>query len=158
MALYLRMGATPEDLRSWSVWERVYHEALHRLEEPGRAPELPVTPIPASISEAPAAGEEKASYRGPTPESARPQVPQRRQFKKKMPAPPEPDYYQVLGVSPQASVEEIKLAYEQRAMELATRPGHNAKARWRELEEAYVILSNPQQRADYDALRAHEYG
>lgn len=62
------------------------------------------------------------------------------------------DYYDVLGVSRDASLEEIKKAYRKLALEW--HPDRNkspeAEARFKEINEAYEILSDPEKRAAYD--------
>jgi len=63
------------------------------------------------------------------------------------------DYYEVLGVSREASVEEIKKAYRQAA--LKHHPDRNkndpeAEARFKEAAEAYEVLSDPEKRQRYD--------
>ena len=65
----------------------------------------------------------------------------------------ERDYYEVLGVSPQATAEEIKQAYRRLARE--SHPDRNpgdpgAEERFKELAAAYEVLSDPQRRANYD--------
>lgn len=63
------------------------------------------------------------------------------------------DYYEVLGVSRDASQEEIKRAFRRKARE--THPDSNpgdpgAEHRFREAALAYEVLSDPQRRAAYD--------
>lgn len=63
------------------------------------------------------------------------------------------DFYATLGVSRDASQEEIKSAFRRLARE--THPDANpgdaaAEARFREIAEAYEVLSDPQRRASYD--------
>lgn len=63
------------------------------------------------------------------------------------------DYYEVLGVSRQASLQEIKKAYRRLARD--HHPDVNmgdahAEERFKELTEAYEVLSNPEARQAYD--------
>ena len=63
------------------------------------------------------------------------------------------DYYQVLGISKDASAEEIKKAYRQLARKYHPdlNPGdEKAEARFKEINEAQEILSDPEKRAKYD--------
>lgn len=64
------------------------------------------------------------------------------------------DYYKTLGVSPDASLTDIKKAFRRRALEL--HPDRNkspeASRHFRELKEAYDIISDPVKRAEYDSL------
>jgi molecular chaperone DnaJ len=65
------------------------------------------------------------------------------------------DYYDVLGVGRQASPDEIKRAYRKLAMQ--HHPDRNpgsaeAEARFKELSEAYEILSDPGKRSQYDTF------
>lgn len=62
------------------------------------------------------------------------------------------DYYQILGVSKSASQDEIKKAY--RKLALQYHPDKNktkeAEDKFKEINHAYEILSNPQKRQQYD--------
>jgi len=63
------------------------------------------------------------------------------------------DYYEVLGLSKQASSDEIKKAYRQLAMKFHPdkNPGDKAsEEKFKEIAEAYSILSDEQKRQKYD--------
>ncbi len=73
---------------------------------------------------------------------------------------PYADYYVVLGLSPNASQDEVQLAYRQRAKKLHPdrNPDGQATTQFQLLNEAYDALSDPTQRANYDSLRARSMG
>ncbi len=63
------------------------------------------------------------------------------------------DYYEVLGVSREAPEQELKTAYRRLAHQFHPdkNPGDKAsEERFKELSEAYAILSEPEKRARYD--------
>jgi curved DNA-binding protein len=68
--------------------------------------------------------------------------------------PPARDYYQVLGVPRNASQEEIQQAYRKLARtyhpDLNKDPG--AEERFKDISEAYAVLSDPESRRRYDAF------
>jgi molecular chaperone DnaJ len=62
------------------------------------------------------------------------------------------DYYEVLGIQRDASLDDIKKAYRRKARE--THPdvnsSPNADESFKEVNQAYAVLNDPQQRAAYD--------
>ena len=71
------------------------------------------------------------------------------------------DFYSALGVSKDASAEEIKKAYRKLARQYHPdkNPGNAAaEERFKEVGEAYQVLSNEEDRKQYDAIRAFGAG
>jgi len=67
------------------------------------------------------------------------------------------DFYKVLGVAKDTSDAELKKTYRKLARQF--HPDSNAgdakaEARFKEISEAYSVLSDPEQRAEYDQVRA----
>lgn len=60
------------------------------------------------------------------------------------------DYYKTLGVARGASADDIKKAYRRLAHEHHPDKKGGNEAKFKEVNEAYQILSNPQKRAQYD--------
>jgi len=69
----------------------------------------------------------------------------------------EKDFYKVLGVDKDVTQAELKKVYRKLARQYHpdSNPGDaKAEARFKEISEAYAVLSDPEQRAEYDQLRA----
>ena len=67
------------------------------------------------------------------------------------------DFYQVLGVSKDVSDAELKKTYRKLARKYHpdSNPGDAAaEAKFKEVSEAHSVLSDPEQRKEYDAIRA----
>lgn len=62
------------------------------------------------------------------------------------------DYYEVLGVSRSADAQELKKAYRKLAMEFHPdrNPSEDAAAKFKEINQAYEVLSDDQKRQAYD--------
>ena len=64
------------------------------------------------------------------------------------------DYYEVLGVARDSDARTIKTAYRKLAMKFHPdrNPGdHEAEERFKLVNQAYCVLSDPDRRRDYDA-------
>lgn len=73
-----------------------------------------------------------------------------------MPSMAKRDYYEVLGISRQATVEEIKKVFRSKARNLHPDNKHSGdEAAFKELAEAYEVLSDEQKRSLYDRF-GHE--
>ncbi len=69
----------------------------------------------------------------------------------------EKDFYKVLGVSKDVSESDLKKTYRKLARKYHpdSNPGDAAaEAKFKEISEAYAVLSDPDERAEYDQIRA----
>lgn len=68
---------------------------------------------------------------------------------------PDRDYYEVLGVSPHATDEQIRRRFRELARKYHpdVNRSPDAEHRFKEITEAYRVLSSPSLRADYDLMR-----
>src|SRR4030042_370255 len=70
------------------------------------------------------------------------------------------DYYETLGVSKNASNEEMKRAYRKLAMKYHPDRNPNkkeAEERFKEINEAYAVLSDKEKRKQYDTFGAEGF-
>ena len=71
------------------------------------------------------------------------------------------NYYEILGVSPEAPPEELKKAYRQLALKFHPdrNPGdRQAEERFKEISEAYGVLMDPEKRKQYELLSRTPFG
>src|SRR5512135_783069 len=66
------------------------------------------------------------------------------------------NYYLILGVTSDASAEDIKAAFRQRAMELHPDRSGLASRPFQDAQEAYSVLGDPERRRRYD--QQHQAG
>ena len=66
------------------------------------------------------------------------------------------DYYAILGVDKDASTEDIRKAFQQKARKLHpdVNKAPDAEEKFKEVSEAYAVLSDPEKRSRYDAMRS----
>ena len=73
----------------------------------------------------------------------------------------EKDFYKILGVSKTASDAEIKKSYRSLSRKYhpdVNRDNPSAEARFKEVSEAYSVLSDKNERAEYDQIRTMQLG
>jgi len=70
---------------------------------------------------------------------------------------PQKNYYEVLGVTEEASEEEIKKAFRKLAMQHHPDKGGDQE-KFKTINEAYQLLSDPQKKQQYDTVRKGWYG
>src|SRR6185369_9512785 len=70
------------------------------------------------------------------------------------------DYYQLLGVAENATAEDIKKAYRRLAKQYHPDANQNdpkAAEKFKEIGEAYSVVSDPEKRKQYDAMRKNPF-
>ena len=60
------------------------------------------------------------------------------------------DYYNILGVSKNASADEIKRAFRKKAHEFHPDKGNGSAEKFKEINQAYQVLGDEQKRSQYD--------
>lgn len=68
----------------------------------------------------------------------------------------EKDYYAILGVEKDASTDDIRKAFQKKARTLHpdVNKAPDAEEKFKEVSEAYAVLSDPEKRSRYDAMRS----
>ena len=72
---------------------------------------------------------------------------------------PKRDYYEILGLNKDATTEEIKKAYRKLALKYhpdRNSSDSNAEKKFKEINEAYQVLSDSEKRARYDQFGSAE--
>ena len=73
----------------------------------------------------------------------------------------ENDYYQILGVSREATADDIKKAYRKLAMKYhpdkAKGDKKQAEEKFKQISEAYAVLSNPDKKKEYDEFGSQAF-
>jgi DnaJ-class molecular chaperone len=70
------------------------------------------------------------------------------------------DYYQLMGLSREATGEEVRKAYRKLVMEHhpdRNRNDPDCEGRMKEINEAYQVLGDEEKRRQYDLLRQHSF-
>ena len=67
------------------------------------------------------------------------------------------NYYEILGISQDASIEEIKSTYRKKAKQLHpdVSKDNNTVDAFKKVTEAYEVLSDPRRRQEYDMMLAY---
>lgn len=70
------------------------------------------------------------------------------------------DYYKVLGVAKDVSQDDLKKAFRKLAMQYHPdrNPSKDAEEKFKEINEAYAVLSDPEKRRQYDMFGAEGFG